>query len=378
MKQSTYSGYGSYKELDRILKKHSPNKIFVVVDKKSYDLSGVKKLIGKIVNKYNNIRFHDFKINPQIEDVKKGVILFNKNKCDFIIGAGGGSVMDVAKAISILSVQKGDLQRYIKNKTNLSNRKTISVMIPTTAGTGSESTHFSVIYINKNKYSLEHPSILPDYAILDPIFTKNLPPYITACTGMDALCQAIESLWSVNSTRESIKYSKKAVELILPNIIKAVNQPDLLSRENMLNGSNFAGKAIAIAKTTAPHSVSYPITSYFNIPHGHAVSLTLPHFIEFNYSVSSGNLQDSRGIEFVKDRMNELFKWLEVRTAKEARKKIIRLMEEIKMNTHLSDFGIDNEDIKIIVKKGFNPQRMKNNPKLVSESDLKNILKSIK
>jgi alcohol dehydrogenase class IV len=378
MKQNTYSGYGSYKELDRILNKHSPNKIFVVVDKKSYDLSGVKKLIGKIVNKYNNIRFHDFKINPQIEDVKKGVILFNKNKCDFIIGAGGGSVMDVAKAISILSVQKGDLQRYIKNKTNLSNRKTISVMIPTTAGTGSESTHFSVIYINKNKYSLEHPSILPDYAILDPIFTKNLPPYITACTGMDALCQAIESLWSVNSTRESIKYSKKAVELILPNIIKAVNQPDLLSRENMLNGSNFAGKAIAIAKTTAPHSVSYPITSYFNIPHGHAVSLTLSHFIEFNYSVSSGNLQDSRGIEFVKDRMNELFKWLEVRTAKEARKKIIRLMEEIKMNTHLSDFGIDNEDIKIIVKKGFNPQRMKNNPKLVSESDLKNILKSIK
>ena len=377
MKQKIYTGYNSYKKIYDILEEFSPKKIFLITGKKSYFLSGAKNLLSKFINKYNYFRFYDFEINPKLKDLINGKNIFNREKCDIIIGVGGGSVMDIAKSISILATEKGDLEEFIKGEIPLKKRQVPSIMIPTTAGTGSESTHFSVIYINKIKYSLAHYSLLPDLVILDPLFTKNLPPYITACTSMDALCQAIESFWSINSTEESRSYSKQAIELVMSYIIKNVNNPDMISRRKMLIASNLAGKAINIAKTTASHSVSYSITSYFNIPHGHAVALTLPYFILFNSDISLCNLQDSRGIKFVKDRMNKLFDILEVKTADKAKNKIINIMKDINLETKLSKLGINLNNIDIIIKNGFNPQRVKNNPRLVTEKDLRNLLEKI-
>lgn len=377
MNQEIYFGHGVHKELASILKKHTPRNIFFVTGKKSFTLSGAKKLLGEIINKYNNIRFFNFETNPKLGDIIRGIDLFNESKCDFIIGVGGGSVIDVAKAISILVKQKANIKEIIKNGIFLETRKIPSVMIPTTAGTGSESTHFSVVYIGKTKYSLAHNNLVPEYAILDPIFTEKLPVYITAYTGMDALCQAIESFWSVNSTDESRMYSKKAIELILSNIIKAVNKPDRIRRKNMLKGSNLSGRAINIAETTAAHAVSYPITSFFHVPHGHAVALTLPYFIEFNYDVDPKNLQDKRGIKFVKNIFNELLGVIGARTPAEAREKFLYIMNNIKLETNLLKLGIDNSGIEIIIKNGFSPQRMKNNPKAVSKSDLKKMLRNI-
>ncbi|MHA1410900.1 MAG: phosphonoacetaldehyde reductase [Candidatus Odinarchaeia archaeon] len=377
MSQKLYFGFGIHNKLENILKEHSPTRIFLVTGKASFISSGAKELIGKIINKYNFIKFHNFETNPKIEDIKKGIDLFNESKCDFIIGVGGGSVMDMAKAISLLARQKKDIKEIIKNWNSLANRKIPSVMIPTTAGTGSESTHFSTIYIGKKKYSLAHNSLIPDYAILDPTFTERLPAYITAYTGMDALCQAIESFWSVNSSEESRKYSKQAIDLILPNIIKAVNFPDKEARKNMLKGSNLAGKAINIAETTGAHAISYPITSYFNVPHGHAVALTLLYFIEFNYYVNSSNIQDRRGTKFVKDKFKELLDIIKVRTPIEAKEKFLYIMKTIRLEHNLSKLGISNDGIEIIIKKGFNLQRMKNNPRTVNKEDLKRLLRSI-
>ncbi len=377
MKQKIYAGYDSYKKIYNILDKFSPKKVFLVTGKKSYILSGAKKILNEFISEYEHIRFFDFEINPKIEDIKRGIDLFNKEKCNFVIGIGGGSVMDIAKSISLLATQKGDLEEFIRGKLPLKRKEILSVMIPTTAGTGSESTHFCVIYINKTKYSLAHNSLLADFVILDYVFTENLPPYITACTSMDALCQAIESFWSTNSTEESRTYSKQAIELIIPNIIKNVNNPDGESREKMLIASNLAGKAINIAKTTAAHSVSYPITSYFNIPHGHAVALTLPYFIKYNDDISLESLQDSRGVKFVKDRMSELFATLKVKIANEAKYKLLNIMKEINLETKLSKLGINKNDIDTIIENGFNPQRMKNNPRLFTKKDLRNLLEKI-
>jgi len=377
MKQKIYTGYNSYKKIYNILGKLSPKKIFLVTGKKSYFLSGAKNLLSEFINKYDYIRFFDFEINPKIKDIKKGVDLFNQEKCDSIIGIGGGTVIDIAKSISILASQQGDLKEFIKGKVFLKPRQVSSIMIPTTAGTGSESTHFSVIYINKKKYSLAHYSLLPDFVILEPLFTENLPKYITACTSMDALCQGIESFWSTNSTEESRAYSKQAIGLIMSNIIKNVNNPDMVSRKKMLIASNLAGKAINIAKTTAAHAASYPMTSYFNIPHGHAVSLVLPYFIKYNSDVSLKNLQDNRGIEFVRNIMKELIIVLGVDTANEAKKKIINIIKEINLEIHLSKLGISKSNIETIVKNGFNLQRMKNNPRFVDEKDLRNLLEKI-
>jgi len=360
MKQKVYTGYNSYKKIYYILKELTPKKIFLVTGKKSYFLSGAKNLLSEIINKYSYFRFYDFEINPKLKDLINGMSIFNREKCDIIIGVGGGTVMDIAKSISILATQKGDLEEFIKGEISLKERQI-----------------FSVIYISKTKYSLAHNSMLSNFVILDPLFTKNLPPYITACTSMDALCQAIESFWSTNSTEESRTYSKQAIELIMSYIVKNVNDPNRASREKMLIASNLAGKAINIAKTTAPHAVSYPITSYFNIPHGHAVALTFPYFIEFNNNISLENLQDNRGIEFIKDRMSELFTILKVKTANKAKDKIINIMKKINLETRLSGLGINRNNIDIIIENGFNPQRTKNNPKIVSKKDLRILMYKI-
>jgi alcohol dehydrogenase class IV len=374
MKRITYRGYGSYRKLKKILKKYSPRKIFVVTGKKSFTSSKTGNLLMVDVAKYKYIRFFDFESNPQLKDIERGVGLFQREKCDFVLAIGGGSTIDMAKAITIFNSQQGSLEALITSRAALQKRKTRLIVIPTTAGTGSEATHFAVIYINKVKYSLAHKSLLPDVAILDPIFSLSMPAYLAACTGMDVLCQGIESLWSIKSTPQSRAFSKKAISLAMANIIKSVSVSDRKSRKAMLYASNYAGQAINIALTTASHAVSYPITSYFHIPHGHAVALTLPSFIEFNNNVSLKNLSDKRGVKFVKNRLAELYRIMKVANASEAKEKVIEVMDKIKLKYHLTELGINNQDVEIIIKNGFDPQRVKNNPRLVTPNDLRKIL----
>lgn len=250
-------------------------------------------------------------------------------------------------------------------------------MVPTTAGTGSESTHFSVVYIGDEKYSLAHPSMLPDTVILDPALTESMPPYLAACTGMDAVCQAIESWWSVNSTAESREYSRQSLALGLRNLEKAVTDPDRDARECMLLASNLSGRAINIARTTVAHAVSYPITSRFRVPHGHAVALTLPWFFEFNDEVDAGSVQDRRGVDHVRGVLNEILEALGVASSREARELLVDLAGRIGLATTLSPLGIGPDDIDAIVRHGLSPHRAENNPRRVSGDDLRRILERI-
>jgi alcohol dehydrogenase class IV len=377
MSQKIYSGYDSHKKLRTILNKYAPKKIFLVTGKTSYSLSGAKRLLDQTVSKYNFIRFFDFQVNPSLKDIKKGIDVFKKEKCDLILGAGGGSVIDIAKAISILATQTGTFEKFITGTASLSTRQFPSIMIPTTAGTGSESTHFSVVYMDKIKYSLAHASLLPDVAILDPVFTINLPADLTAHTGMDALCHGIESFWSVNSTEESRAYSKQAIEMVMSNIVKCVHSPDKKTRMNMLMASNLAGRAINIAKTTAAHAISYPLTSCFNIPHGHAAALTIANLIEFNSNVSLNDIQDDRGIEFAKKIISELVNILGARNPVEAKKLITKILMKINIKTQLSVTGMSKKDAELIIEKAVNPERIRNNPRILSKKDIRFLIRKI-
>jgi len=377
MNQRLFSGYGSRNQIRKILRETSPKKIFLVTGKKSYYLSGSAELLPPILQDHPFMRFSDFENNPKIDDIDKGVLLYKEGEFDMVLGVGGGSVLDTAKAISFLATQKGQSEEIIRTKASKTSREIPIILIPTTAGSGSESTHFSVIYLNKEKYSLAHPSMLADYAILDPVFTSRLPAYQTACSGMDALCQGIESYWSVNSTDESRHYSKQAIQLAYRNIVRCVNTPDKQSRENMMMASNYAGRAINIAKTTAAHAVSYAFTSFFDIPHGHAVALTLPSFIEFNSDLSKGTIQDKRGLEFVGDRLIEINQIFGLDHPLETKNNLNRIMKEAHLETSLSRLGIPEDGLEVILRNGFNPERMKNNPKIVGKSDLLEILKKI-
>lgn len=375
--QETYFGVGRINILSDYLYKNKIKKIFLVSGKKSYFECGAERILNQFFNKCDVEQFNDFSSNPKLVDIEKGIKLFKKYNPDLIIAIGGGSVIDMAKSINILAVQDGKPKEYILKKKEISIPGKKMVAIPTTAGTGSEATRFSVVYIGKTKYSLKHQFILPSCSIVDPQFTFNLNKKITAETGADAFAQAVESYWSINSTNESKKYSSKSIRLILKYFVKAVKSPNKKARLEMSRAANLAGKAINISETTACHAISYPITSFFNVAHGQAVVITLSSLLSYNNMVSKFDVLDKRGKEYAQSSINGINKMLGVENCQEAFKKIEGILKEVGLATRLGELGIYKNDLKIIIENGFNPERMKNNPRKVTKGELQKILVSL-
>ena len=378
-KQEEYKGSGCLTYLKAVLEDENPSSIFLVTGKESFQYSGAQKAIEPLLEGYQVISFSDFSLNPQLEDVKKGMALFKKSNSELVIAVGGGSVIDMAKSINFLAAQPGAPEEYIKNQLTGKNKSKPLVAIPTTAGTGSEATHFSVVYIEKKKYSLAHKEcMLPEYIFLDPRLTYNLPKMTTASTGIDALCQAVESYWSTQSTEESKDYAQRAITIILDHLELAVNNPSSKSREAMMEAANLAGKAINISKTTACHSVSYPMTSYFGISHGHACALTLGEMTIYNTGVTDADCLDKRGASYVAKTLEELCALFGVQSTREIQQKVNQLMDQIGLSRKLVLLNIiTSEDHDLIVANGFNPERVKNNPRNLTEEALRDILKRI-
>jgi len=375
-----YTGYNSIDNLERILNLESFRNVFLVTGKKSFENTKIKQIIYNSLRNFNFFQFNNFTPNPKIEDIENGLQAFQTEKFDVIIAVGGGSVIDMAKCISIFSTNEGTPEQLILKKKPINTKGVPLIRVPTTSGSGSEATHFAVVYIKKNKHSLAEPKYMqPEYVIIDPQFTYDLPKNITAYSGMDALTQAIESFWNINSTVESKNYSEKAIKLIMENLLKVVLNPDKISRLNMALAANYAGKAINMTKTTACHAISYPITSYFNVPHGHAVALSLPPMIVYNSNVKENDVLDSRGVNFVKKVMKELIAIIDASNFLKAKETISQLMKNIELETKLSELGIKTkEDIDVIIKNGFNPERVKNNPRKLDEYQLRAILEEIR
>ena len=282
--QLAFIGTASIEKLLPVLQKYAPNHIFLVRGKKSYEISGAKAAINELLTVLdcNITEFYDFEENPKIEDLRRGLSLLRQSHSSLIIGIGGGSVLDMSKLLRFFYSYSGEeTGTFFKKECEL----LPLVALPTTAGTGSEATHFAVLYKDKVKYSVEHDDILPDVAIVYPPFTYNNPKYLTACTGFDALAQGIEAYWNVNATKESDEYAERAIKLLWSNLPLAVNSPTNLVRDKVSEGSYWAGRAINITKTTAPHAFSYPFTTYYGYPHGHAVALTFPFFFRLNTSL---------------------------------------------------------------------------------------------
>lgn len=376
--QKEYHGVGSIKKLEEVLGREKPKRVFLVTDKASYAVCGAKRFLDGVLAPYHVAQWHDFESNPKYEDLERGIALFRKSTCDMVIAVGGGSVIDMAKMVNNLAAHDVSPANYIDKKKTIEHRGKTLVAIPTTAGTGSEATHFAAVYHGKEKYSLAHQHLLPSYAIVDPQLTFNVPPRITASTGMDALSQAIESYWNIYSTDASKQYSREAITLIMGNLQDAVTNSLSNARIAMAKAANLAGKAINITKTTAPHAISYPITSYFGVSHGHAVALTLPSIFLYNSALNENDVLDKRGVAYVKNVIMELAFLLGARDAEGAKNVLDDLMGAIGLETTLHAIGVrGEEDVELIIKNGFNPERVNNNPRLVTEESLREILTAI-
>ncbi len=378
MPQQEFINVDCYDEILEIFSSFQAKNIFLVTGKLSYNLSGAKEIINKLSSSISFTRFSDFHNNPQLTDVEKGITLFNKGQFDATLAIGGGSVIDMAKLITSLASQPNTPLSFILQSVPLQKKPIPLIAIPTTAGSGSEATHFAVIYINKKKYSLAHQWILPSYTILDPNLSMNLPPSITASSGMDALCQAIESYWSINSTDRSKEFATKAMQLVLQHLPSTYESPTIEGRLALLKAAHLAGQAINITKTTAAHAFSYPFTTHFGIPHGHAVSLTIGDLIVFNSQVSSEDVSDSRGVNYVQQSLTKLYSLLGTEDAQSARKIVQELMIDIGLATTFQDLKIDMKKNWDLINRSFNLDRLRNNPRLFTPVTLKSFFFDLK
>lgn len=300
------------------------------------------------------VKFDAFTSNPLYEDVCAGTDLFRKKGCDTIVAIGGGSTIDVAKCIKLFSTMDPN-ENYLKQE--LEENHIPLIAIPTTSGTGSESTRFAVIYYQGMKQSISSPAAVPDITILDADVLDTLPLYQKKCTMMDALCQGIESWWSVNSTEESKVLSRRAVRMILDAMDGYLNnRPE--ENETMLKAANLAGQAINITQTTAAHAMSYKLTSLFGIPHGRAAFVCLPYVWEYMLEHPE-NCVDSRGQTYLQQILSDIAKEIGCNKVKQAPSRMRELYVSLFHNEPSENFRI--EELELLVQ-SVNPVRLKNNP----------------
>ena len=262
------------------------NKKILIITSKSFMRNGViERLCNNLDSPYIEI-FNEVQPNPNIENIKDLITSYRYFKPKCIIGLGGGSVMDTAKAASIFFDNNNDLNidtYFCKKNQEQINHKLDLICIPTTSGTGSEVTPFATIWDKKNsaKYSLSGDIVYPTLSILDPTLTVTLNKTNTLLPALDTISHCLESLWNIASGVETRNYAYRGLQLsneALPQLLQENNS--LINREKMQLASTYGGIAISKTKTAIAHALSYKFTNDFDIPHGLACSFTLLPLIE--------------------------------------------------------------------------------------------------
>ena len=355
MKQHVISTTNVMDELNHIFAQEQISKVLLVCDS-AFEYLQTKDEYLKMNVPYEI--FDQFTPNPLYEDVVKGVRMFREGKCEAIVAVGGGSSIDVAKCIKLYSGMD-DSQLYLEQE--YKDNDVTLIAIPTTSGTGSESTRYAVIYYDGKKQSVTHESIIPKYAILDYRNLITLPMYQKKCTVMDALCQGIESWWSVNATEESRVYSRKALEMIMENLDAYLANEENGNR-NMMAAANYAGQAINITQTTAAHAMSYKLTSLYHVPHGRAAFMCLPHIWKY---------MNEKHV--LPEEFQEIAKVLGQESVDAAIAYLhaldVKLFAEYPVEMNLADLEILTTSV--------NPVRLKNNPLLLTEEKIRELYREI-
>lgn len=346
--------------LPEILKQRGSKKLFLVVDP-AFPFLSIKDAIESLPIE-EKVKFDDFTPNPLYEQVCMGVELLKDSCCDTILAVGGGSAIDVAKCIKLaVLAEEGNaaiIPPLVSNRLSIDGTNIPFIAIPTTAGTGSESTHNAVMYYEGVKQSVTNDGVLPDFAVLEPSVLKTLPLYQKKCTMMDALCQGIESWWSVNSTDESKVYSRKTVELIMANWRKYIFENDEDAASQIMLAANYGGRAINIAQTTAPHAMSYKITSMYGLPHGHAVAICLPQVWLFMLRHPEMCI-DKRGVGCLESIFSDIALSLGCDSPYDAVERVAKMLSDLDLQGPVSSKR--KCDI-LVLSKSVNPERLKNNP----------------
>ena len=275
---------GSVKALPKIIQKKNCRKVLIITDEGIRKLGLTLRLEKALTDAKIPYCIYDKTVaNPTTDNVAEAVRLYRKAGCDCIIGFGGGSSMDCAKAVGACIVKPKQSLKKMKGILKVHKKLPLLMAVPTTAGTGSETTLAAVITDGqtRHKYAINDFPLIPRYAVLDPGVTLGLPPFITATTGMDALTHAVEAYIGNSTTYGTQKDALLAVKLIFENIDKAYeNGRDATARRNMLHASFYAGCAFSKSYVGYVHAIAHSLGGEYNVPHGLANAVILPMMLE--------------------------------------------------------------------------------------------------
>lgn len=360
---------GALDQLPELLADFRPRTVLWVMGSSAFRHSDRYRRLLASLSGYTHLESVPVETNPRITFLEEMRREYAAHPPGLVIGVGGGSTLDCAKALRMLLSQPDRLpvEAYVSGRANFSRRGLPLIAVPTTAGTGSEVTPYASLRTSdQQKRSLTHPFLYPDLALIDPTLTYTMPKYLTACSGLDALSQAIESFWSRHASGFSQTHSLRAVSLIARHFERLFTDPlDPTARFHMSLASCEAGLAISQARTTAVHAVSYPLTTRFGIPHGHACALTLPLFIRYNAPVLGPDVSQP------------LWEAIGTDSWEGAAEAVERLVEKAGLERSLGKLGLSRADLATVVEHGCRSDRAGNNPREVTPESLREILQAI-
>lgn len=278
-------GPGSIKEIAPILREKRIARVLLVTDQGLYKLKLHDPVIEALkLGGIDALTYHDTVANPTIDNIENALHQFDEFKAEAIIAFGGGSAIDCAKGVAVRATNRKKTIPMLKGVLKVRHRKKLLIAIPTTAGTGSEATVAAVVTNPETheKYAINDPKLIPDYAVLDPNFLIKLPANVTSTTGMDALTHAVEAYTNHFQVKKSRRLAIEAIKLIFDNLELSYKEPtNLVARENMQMASYYAGVAFTRGYVGNVHAVAHTLGGFYGVPHGLANAVILPHVMRY-------------------------------------------------------------------------------------------------
>ncbi|MCQ4261246.1 alcohol dehydrogenase [Stutzerimonas stutzeri] len=347
------AGQGSLKQLPQWLCSGT----WLLVTTNGFTCRGMTCQVQKLLPSINLVIYDQVTPNPELDDLEKLTSYYRGQGVQGILAIGGGSVLDAAKVLSVSipsHLPRPLIQILREKQPQLWSKKIPLIAVPTTSGTGAEVTPFATVWdrTQHKKYSVTGDMIFPDRAILDPELTLSLPEIETLYTGLDAVSHAIESIWNINSNPISRGLALQALELTVNSLPQVLEDPfDLKARGAMQVASLLAGLAISQTRTAIAHSMSYPLTSHYGVPHGLACSFTLPALID-HYLDSNVNCPEKKLLRCVQG-----------------------MLKSFQLDAHINKY-VSRENICSLSGEMYHPDRVGNYAGLISAEVFKKIILS--
>lgn len=370
-------GAGTIAEIPSIVRDLGARRVLLVCGRRSFDTSGAARILPELEAVATVTTFRDFRPNTDAEDLATALEVLATTEPDLVLGIGGGSALDLAKLLAAYAdVAPAEVVDTISAGGTVATRRLGLVLAPTTSGSGAETTRFAVVYVGVTKHSIAGPAMLADAVVVDPELTLSGSPAQRATSGIDAVAQAIESLWAAGADDASRRFAAEALDHLLDALVPFVTtpRPDAEVALAMATGAHLAGRAIDRSRTTAAHALSYGLTKGYGLPHGHAVGVTLGAFVAAHAQAEATDLQPAVDPVRHTATMADILARLAAADPPAAQARIDRLLTDIGLTPGLVANGVRSDAERRALVAGVNVERLGNNPVVFDATGLLTIL----